>query len=724
MAFVIIYDLLFFSPLFYPVKKSIITPDLGGGDSISIQMPFKYKLCQKIKEKTLPFWVKDMGLGYPLMAEGEVGVLNPINIITCALFDYKAAFNYQMILHSAVGQIGLILLAFQLGLSIYAGLFLAALFPFAPIILMSYMEISIVYPLFFLPFILAAVLRLIKKQSIKNVILLSLAIFFQFLVSHLQVSFTSAVFIFSFLIIHLYLKKTKLSKSVKALFLCGFSYVVGGLFAAAQLLPSLEFFSNSNRGSVLSGSYAATYDQNFVIKNILTIFYPYIFGKAQTGTFTFGAAFPWESTLFIYYLPLIFLLLAIKFREKLKQYFLYELFFVFLLLFLIALGKNSPISFIHSLPGFSSFRFPTRFVYIMVFILSLISTLALHQVFNMVKRKVVKYLLFLIIIVTLLIEQYTFNYNFHVLYDHAQLFTTQTISRIVSNKDRIYVPDTDVYFISKKYINEGYMNENRNFFYHYLNDLSADNTGLIYGRSSINLRIGPYIHRNNLLISDIIDKKSGIDLKEKEASFSAMAKNKLYLMGTDYVISSFKYKNSDFLELQETIPNKTYDYKINLYRYKGDASRIKFYNSSKYVETYADVKDSLENDDLSKFVLLEDVKLSDKYYDGPPVTSSYEIIDDKDEYLKFSSTTDIDSILVLADNYYPGWAAFVDGKRTPIFRANFAFRGVELPKGKHTVVFKYEPVSFYLGAKISLISMITLLAITIIAFLRRRLRRS
>jgi len=63
------------------------------------------------------------------------------------------------------------------------------------------------------------------------------------------------------------------------------------------------------------------------------------------------------------------------------------------------------------------------------------------------------------------------------------------------------------------------------------------------------------------------------------------------------------------------------------------------------------------------------------------------------------------SIVVLTDAYYPGWKAYIDGRKADIFRANSLFRAVEVPAGTHSVLFRYEPTSFYLGIVISLLTL-------------------
>jgi hypothetical protein len=72
--------------------------------------------------------------------------------------------------------------------------------------------------------------------------------------------------------------------------------------------------------------------------------------------------------------------------------------------------------------------------------------------------------------------------------------------------------------------------------------------------------------------------------------------------------------------------------------------------------------------------------------------------------IKLEVALDQDGYLVLSDTYYPGWRAYVDGKEKEILRANYAFRAVPLKSGQHTVLFKYDPLSFKMGHAISLVT--------------------
>ena len=75
--------------------------------------------------------------------------------------------------------------------------------------------------------------------------------------------------------------------------------------------------------------------------------------------------------------------------------------------------------------------------------------------------------------------------------------------------------------------------------------------------------------------------------------------------------------------------------------------------------------------------------------------------------------------LHLTDQYFPGWRATVNGTPAPILRANFLFRAVEVPDGDSLVEFRYVPVSFYVGAAISLLSGLALGAAVVVSARRR-----
>jgi hypothetical protein len=69
--------------------------------------------------------------------------------------------------------------------------------------------------------------------------------------------------------------------------------------------------------------------------------------------------------------------------------------------------------------------------------------------------------------------------------------------------------------------------------------------------------------------------------------------------------------------------------------------------------------------------------------------------------------------LVLLDTYYPGWNASVDGQPAEIHAANSAFRAVKLPPGARTVEFTYRPASVIVGAIVSALAWLAIIALIV-----------
>ncbi|MHB9091922.1 MAG: YfhO family protein, partial [Chloroflexota bacterium] len=76
-------------------------------------------------------------------------------------------------------------------------------------------------------------------------------------------------------------------------------------------------------------------------------------------------------------------------------------------------------------------------------------------------------------------------------------------------------------------------------------------------------------------------------------------------------------------------------------------------------------------------------------------------------------------LLVLADSYFPGWKADVDGESVEILRADANFRAVPVPAGQHEVVFKYRPNSLIAGGFTTLVGGAALLLVLVFALWTR-----
>ena len=90
-------------------------------------------------------------------------------------------------------------------------------------------------------------------------------------------------------------------------------------------------------------------------------------------------------------------------------------------------------------------------------------------------------------------------------------------------------------------------------------------------------------------------------------------------------------------------------------------------------------------------------------------------------YIKLSCTTSQPGLFFISDTYFPGWYARVDGKVTKIIRTDYAFQGLWLSQGTHTIELNYDPASFKYGALLSIIGILSLIGFYLIFFRKKKL---
>ncbi|MBO0950923.1 YfhO family protein [Fibrella forsythiae] len=82
--------------------------------------------------------------------------------------------------------------------------------------------------------------------------------------------------------------------------------------------------------------------------------------------------------------------------------------------------------------------------------------------------------------------------------------------------------------------------------------------------------------------------------------------------------------------------------------------------------------------------------------------------------LSYQSDSPTEQVAVFSEVYYRGnddWKAYVDGKETPHFRADYILRGMRVPAGKHTIEFRFDPPVVALGNSLDLIANILLISL-------------
>ena len=140
----------------------------------------------------------------------------------------------------------------------------------------------------------------------------------------------------------------------------------------------------------------------------------------------------------------------------------------------------------------------------------------------------------------------------------------------------------------------------------------------------------------------------------------------------------------------------------------------------------------VESDPLAAILDPEFDPSSEAILDTPPLPAEtisdtrYAIRDtlislhDTPNTVKIRAASDSDGYLVLADTWYPGWRATIDGQVVDVLRANVAFRAIAFPAGEHLVEFRYEPASFRMGAWTTIASIVIVAGGLVISTWRRQ----
>lgn len=86
---------------------------------------------------------------------------------------------------------------------------------------------------------------------------------------------------------------------------------------------------------------------------------------------------------------------------------------------------------------------------------------------------------------------------------------------------------------------------------------------------------------------------------------------------------------------------------------------------------------------------------------------------------RFSVTLAKPGLLLVNENWYPGWVASIDGQPATVLPANLVMRAVAIPAGQHTVEMRFESKSFRQGGLIAAVSAVATIVLLLTGLVRR-----
>lgn len=185
--------------------------------------------------------------------------------------------------------------------------------------------------------------------------------------------------------------------------------------------------------------------------------------------------------------------------------------------------------------------------------------------------------------------------------------------------------------------------------------------------------------------------------------------NPIRLLNIRYIVTNQKLSDREYKEIYAQ--NNTFVYRVN-----NTLPRAFIIPNASVITSRDEMLNILKTRDFNprKTVLLEKIPNVPLINNG--IFKKADITEYTPNKISMDINTSASGFLVLSEIWYPGWRAYVDGKETEIYKANYILRSIYLKDGKHKVLFVYDPISYKIGKLVSLVSL--LMCISAILFKR------
>lgn len=724
------FDVLFLGRVFY------------AGDNLSINVPSKVLLLKMLQQGQLPLWNPYIFSGAPFLADINLGLLSPFNIFYAFLSPLRA-LTISIVLEVLFAGICMYWYARLKKLSLFASSLSAMVFMFSGTVMTHTMNTAILNTIVWTPLLFITLELLFQKKQIKYALFASIILALSFYGGHVQYFYYIALFSLGYILFQAFSLKEKIKHIV-------FIYIPFIFLSAVQLVPFLEYTAFSTR-PIKDLLYAGSVS----VVSFIHLILPNFFGVMKSGT-------SWGATADINgYVGIIPLILSLFILTKHRKDTVLFFFLAGSISFLIALGKNSPfyLAAFYILPFFSRFRSPTSILFLYTFSISILSGYGFEHLFKELKKKDklkdrligVSVITSFILFIFLYLARIT-SFNSFVLFIKwiNNLHQTSFLNRFFQYSQSrmhiifdLWISNAAVLFLFIF------------LFSFFLYVIKRQKCILPVHKLLFILLVAADLFMfssNNYIVFDekaLQSPRKIVDfLKKDKSNYRVLTMIDLgakppftdptYFPREAIKALDFFQANTNMLhEIQivsgyASIVNKQYSDYIS-YKKSDDPTGITLPRPSmpeldelgvKYVITAGRYRDELEKNNQYKMVFAyTDPRIERTFYlyKNLKMYPRVFVLNEKNEmigkatiasYTPNKVVVRVESPhsgrLVLTDVYYPGWNAYVDGKKEAIQKYKI-FKSALLKQGTHVVHFVYKPNFLYSTAFVSIVNWLYIL---------------
>ncbi|MBI3984710.1 MAG: YfhO family protein [Candidatus Levybacteria bacterium] len=738
------YSYLGYLPGTYPSKFQY-------GDVTHQIYPWKTFAIESLKQGQIPLWNPYSFSGHPFLADIQAGVFQPLNLLYF-IFSQAQAWAISIVFQPLLALIGTYLYTRKIGLKKTAAIFSSVSFSFC-LFMSTFLEYNTIgHILSYLPITLYSIELLTKRVNILGILLFALSISLTIFAGHIQLAGFNLIFIFLYILFKLKDSKEKVKRAILFLILLVFSVGI----TALQLLPTIELIGLSAR---IPQNYTFLIEKLLIQPfQVIVFLSPDFFGNPVTKNYMVLDSYPGNS-LYIGIAPLILAVTSILYFKKNKfiSFFTVSSFVLLLLFFRTPLSE---LFYKLNIPFFSTGS-PTNAIYLLSFSLSVLAGFGIERLETKnLKRILLVSLLFFVFILINMFLLKDISYLRNALLSLSLLFviTIVFLSGFLKRfKGKFLAPLLiiitvfDLFFFFQKF--NPFVAKNLIFPETKIFSYIQKNIGInrLWGYPSASIEpnfttqfkiqspegtdplypkwYGEFIQSadtgkigrgfTNQTRSDaIISPRLNIDLSE-----NTTRSRLLEMLGTRFILDKQKSGTSlkDF-----PLDRYSISYEDDIWRIFEDkktadraffAEKVSFYSGKDdFEKKFFDPRFNPTNE-----ILLESGSISKDLVVGIGKPSVLKLINYSPNKVTFNTESTNKQILFLSDTYYPGWQADIDGVKTDIVKANYAFRAIAVPKGSHTVSFTYLPFSFTSGLFVSLASLAAVFILCILSLKKKYL---